>query len=206
LQITLHVGPTNSGKTHTALQRLASASSGVYCGPLRLLAHEVYERMNALGCPTSLITGQQQLMEADARHISCTIEMLDTANAVDVAIIDEVQMLADDERGWAWTRALLGVPAREVHLCGNESANALIERLCQTTGDELSIIRYERLSPLRCQSTVVSSLRDLTKGDCVVAFSRRKIYDLKQAIERNTKHKCCIMYAHLSCAHLSCQR
>lgn len=56
-KIVLHLGPTNSGKTHAALTRLSSASSGMYCGPLRLLAHEIHEKMNDKGIPCNLVTG-----------------------------------------------------------------------------------------------------------------------------------------------------
>ena len=64
----LHIGPTNSGKTHSALQALAAAPSGVYCGPLRLLANEVYERMNANGVQCQLLTGQQHLPPVSSRR------------------------------------------------------------------------------------------------------------------------------------------
>lgn len=67
---------------------------------------------------------------------------------VDCAVIDEIQMIGDRDRGWAWTRALLGVPATEVHLCGNESALPLVQKLCQDTGERLQIHQYQRLTPL----------------------------------------------------------
>jgi ATP-dependent RNA helicase SUPV3L1/SUV3 len=174
---------------------LAQASSGVYCGPLRLLAHEVFEKLNDLGCATTLLTGQQHIETQGARHTSCTIEMLDTLIDVEVAVIDEIQMIASDDRGWAWTRAMLGVAADEVHLCGNESVHNLIQRMCAITGDTLEVKRYNRLSPLRVEKSCIDNLSRLGAGDCVVAFSRKKIYQLKQAIERRTKHKCCVVYA-----------
>ena len=65
-----------------------------------------------------------------------------------MAIVDEIQMIADEERGYAWTRAVLGLPAREIHLCGNEAALSIIKRILSTTGEPLEVKKYSRLSPL----------------------------------------------------------
>ena len=120
----LHVGPTNSGKTYHALRSLAAGETGAYCGPLRLLAWEVHEKLvdgkltdDIRPVPCDLITGQERVLVPNARHRSSTIEMVDMNRAVDVAVVDEVQMVASPDRGWAWTRALLGLPAAELHLC-----------------------------------------------------------------------------------------
>lgn len=76
-RVVLHVGPTNSGKTFTAIQRLVTAPSAVYCGPLRLLAAEIYDRLNnEYKVPCSLVTGQQIIDEPNAKHIACTVGML----------------------------------------------------------------------------------------------------------------------------------
>lgn len=77
----MHVGPTNSGKTYTALQSFLKAKSGIYCGPLRLLAHEVYEKVNKLGIPCNLITGQQSDIREGAQHTACTIEVREQGSA-----------------------------------------------------------------------------------------------------------------------------
>ena len=120
-KIHLHVGPTNSGKTYHALQRLEQADRGIYAGPLRLLAHEVYTRMNAKGKRTALITGEERRMAPDydvkenPNELGAyTVEMVPMNSVLDVAVIDEIQMIGSTERGWAWTQALLGVKAREV--------------------------------------------------------------------------------------------
>jgi len=107
--IHLHVGPTNSGKTYHALKRLEAAKTGIYAGPLRLLAHEVYTRFNAMGKKCALITGEERRIPEGLDTImnSCTVEMIPLNTAVDVAVIDEIQMLGDDDRGWAWTQAFL---------------------------------------------------------------------------------------------------
>lgn len=138
-----HLGPTNSGKTHAALKALRSARSGVYCGPLRLLAWEVRDELSAGGLPCSLVTGQERHEEPGARHTACTVEMASTRAPVDVAVIDEVQMLAHPERGWAWSRALLGLRADAVHVCGSADALPLLRSLAAACGDTLVEHEYD---------------------------------------------------------------
>ena len=78
-----HAGPTNSGKTHNALERFLSAHTGIYCAPLRMLAHEIYRRSNARGTPCDLLTGDEKQFasgdpDAPSGHLSCTVEMTNT--------------------------------------------------------------------------------------------------------------------------------
>ena len=201
--IHLHVGPTNSGKTYHALQRLEQASNGVYAGPLRLLAHEVYTRMNAKGKSCSLITGEERRMadkEADSFGdlAACTVEMMPLNKTLDVAVIDEIQMIGNKERGWAWTQALLGVKAKEVHLCGEERTVPLIRELCASVGEKLEIHRYERLSPLKVMDhSLDGQLSSLRKGDCVVSFSVMGIHALRKQIEQKTGKKVATVYGSL---------
>lgn len=199
--IHLHVGPTNSGKTYHALKRLEQAETGIYAGPLRLLAHEVYTRLNAKGKSCSLITGDEKILAEDTEAPvmnSCTVEMVPLNTIVDVAVIDEIQMIGHRERGWAWTQALLGVKAHEVHLCGEERAVPLIRELAAAMGDKLEIHQYERLSPLRTMSTSLKgNLKDLRKGDCVVVFSRVGIHALKREIENTTGKRVAVVYGSL---------
>lgn len=134
-RIILHVGPTNSGKTYSALKRLREANRGLYCSPLRLLAWEVADRLiEEHNLPCRLVTGQERTDPPGARHVACTVEMADIWSAFDVAVLDEFQMIGDRDRGWAWTRAILGVNASEVHLCGDDAAVPLLQRMCQRTG------------------------------------------------------------------------
>lgn len=130
-KIVLHVGPTNSGKTYHALKRLEQADTGIYAGPLRLLAHEVYTRLNAKGKLCDLITGDEKVVQGGdgAQMKSCTVEMVPLNADVDVAVVDEIQMIGHKERGWAWTQALLGLKAKEIHLCGEERSVPLIREL-----------------------------------------------------------------------------
>ena len=117
-KIYLHLGETNTGKTYNSMQRLKEVEKGIYLSPLRILALENYERLNAEGVKCSLMTGEEEIIVENATHISCTIEKLDINEEYDIAVIDEIQMIKDDQRGAAWTRALLGLKSNEVHICG----------------------------------------------------------------------------------------
>jgi len=199
-EIILHVGPTNSGKTHAAMERLKKSSSGVYCSPLRLLAWEISETLNKYGTKCDLVTGQELKRVEDAAHVACTVEMVDVNKVVDCAVIDEIHLIGDDFRGYAFTRALLGTPALEVHLCGDTSCVELIDKICKDTGDKLRIRNYERLSPLNVANEVFSKKRleqNVEKGDCFVAFSRKAVYALKSEIERRVPLRACVIYGGL---------
>lgn len=199
--IHMHVGPTNSGKTYHALKRLEQAHSGVYAGPLRLLAHEVYTRLNAQGKVCDLITGDEQRLADTAngpKMKSCTVEMVPLNVDVDVAVIDEIQMIGDANRGWAWTQALLGLKAKELHLCGEERTVPLIREMAASMGDKLEVHTYKRLSPLKVMSTSLQGdLRNLRKGDCLVVFSRVGIHSMKTQIEKATEKRVAIVYGSL---------
>ncbi|KVH97362.1 ATP-dependent RNA helicase SUV3, mitochondrial isoform X1 [Cynara cardunculus var. scolymus] len=195
--IFLHVGPTNSGKTHHALKQLELSSSGVYCGPLRLLAWEVAKRLNKAKVLCDLITGQEKVVVDGARHKSVTVEMADVASDYDCAVIDEIQMLGCRTRGFSFTRALLGISANELHLCGDAAAVPLIQEILSVTGDSVQVKFYERLSPLVPLKTPLGSFSDIRTGDCIVTFSRHKIYKLKRKIEDGGKHLCSVVYGSL---------
>lgn len=202
----VHIGPTNSGKTYHALKRLEQAKKGVYAGPLRLLAHEVYTRMNASGKDCALVTGEEIRLPdgwsesaLDAtRIISCTVEMIPLKNDIEVAVIDEIQMLADENRGWAWTLAFIGVRASEVHVCGEERALPLIERLAAGMGDKVIVHRYERLTTLKPEGkSLKGDLSKMRKGDCLVAFSVMGIHALRAQIQKLTGKRVAIIYGSL---------
>ena len=92
---------------------------------------EVFNKCNDLGTPCDLVTGEERKRvdpEGEpSSHISCTVEMTNVAQTYEVAVIDEIQMMKDYQRGWAWTRALLGIPADEIHVCGERSAIDLVK-------------------------------------------------------------------------------
>ena len=240
-KVIMHVGPTNSGKTHQALRALAAAKSGLYAGPLRLLAHEVWERLNKgqivpLGVdpepdttsapsgsldlldesekvaptvrkdgnpkyarPCNLLTGEEQkIVSPEARLLSATVEMVHYKAKYDVAVVDEIQMAADPQRGGAWTNAVLGLCAMELHLCGEERAVPIIKEMLKETGDELIVNRYERLTPLVVEEESLEGRLDrVRKGDCIVAFSRGGIFSLKRQVEKVTGLRCAVAYGRL---------
>mmetsp|Transcript_13011 Transcript_13011/g.31873 ORF Transcript_13011/g.31873 Transcript_13011/m.31873 type:complete len:770 (-) Transcript_13011:62-2371(-) len=195
-KVIIHVGPTNSGKTYNAIKALKEAKSGVYCGPLRLLAWEVSERLNADGIPCSLYTGQEKMIIEDANHYASTVELVDCSRRLDVAVIDEMQMISNSSRGWAWTNALLGVAAKEGHICGDPSMVDIVEDLCMTTGDEVQVNWYHRKTSLS-MSKALGGMKNLRAGDALIAFSRKKIHSLKKHVEENSDFKCCVVYGSL---------
>ncbi|ORX60477.1 P-loop containing nucleoside triphosphate hydrolase protein [Hesseltinella vesiculosa] len=198
-KIFMHVGPTNSGKTYHAIQRLQKAESGIYCGPLRLLAHEIYDKMNAQGIACNLLTGEENReVSPTAALTSSTVEMANFAKPLEVAVIDEIQLIADADRGWAWTQALLGLKAKEIHLCGEASAVPLVKKICESLGEEVIVNEYSRLTPVSiCDQSIDGDLTKIQPGDCVVAFSRQQIFALKEAIEAQAGLKCAVAYGAL---------
>lgn len=212
-QFHLHMGPTNSGKTYNALKALAKSPTGVYAGPLRLLAHEVWERLN-LGSvggldgkprPCSLVTGEERrIVENGQDLISCTVEMLPlfghpSGDPWDVVVVDEIQMLGDVQRGGAWTAAVMGANAKEIHLCGDETTADLLKSIIGTfKGDTLTVHRYERLTPLTvADDSLKGDWNHIQPGDCVVTFSRTNVFAAKKAIESTLGKKCAVVYGAL---------
>lgn len=195
--VVLHVGPTNSGKTYHALKQLECSSTGIYCGPLRLLAWEVAKRLNKANVPCDLITGQEREEVEGAKHKAVTVEMADVTSDYQCAVIDEIQMLGCRTRGFSFTRALLGLAADELHLCGDPAAVPLIQEILKVTGDNLKVQYYERLAPLVPLKVPLGSFANIKKGDCIVTFSRREIYRYKKQIESEGKHLCSVVYGSL---------
>jgi ATP-dependent RNA helicase SUPV3L1/SUV3 len=203
-KIIFHGGPTNSGKTYNALQRLKSSERGLYVGPLRLLVAEIYELLTSQGVYTNLFTGQEKRIVPFATHMVATVELAPIDRVFDVVVIDEIQMLSDPERGYAWTRALLGLRSKEVHVCGGMEAFNLVQKLAADCGDEFVLHEYQRFSPLRTLTSALSSspsqvgsYKNVQPGDCVVAFSRADIFAIKREIEKETQYKCCVIYGTL---------
>ncbi|KNE73233.1 hypothetical protein AMAG_17417 [Allomyces macrogynus ATCC 38327] len=166
--------------------------------PLRLLAHEVYETLTSQSIPCTMVTGEERRGDPHAGITSCTIEMADLTREYDVAVIDEIQMLGDAHRGWAWTQALLGLRAKRIYLCGEATAVPVVEKLCRATNDRVVVNEFKRLSPLQvAESSLKGGVGDVQKGDCVVAFSRKNLYTLKNLIEEVAGLKCAVVYGAL---------
>jgi len=175
------IGPTNSGKSHYALDRLAAADSGAALAPLRLLALEFQEALAARGVAASLLTGEERDIIPGARHVACTVEMADTSRIIDVAVIDEAQMLADPDRGAAWTAAIMGVPAREVIVLGAPDCLPLVRRIAELCNEPVEVVRLARMNPLHAAADAVG-FASITSADAVVAFSRRDIFLLREQL------------------------
>lgn len=194
--VTLHCGPTNSGKTHAAMQELAVAKSGLYLAPLRLLALEAYEALKAKGVPVSLMTGEERVVDPAARHVCATIEMCPFEEAVEVAVIDEMQMIADSSRGWAWTAALLGAPAKRVYACGATHAAHAVKELLESYGEVVTLKNFERKNHLSMQAGPIG-LHDVREGDAVIAFSRKDVLHFAATL-RNRGLRPAVIYGALS--------
>jgi ATP-dependent RNA helicase SUPV3L1/SUV3 len=195
-RITLITGPTNSGKSHAALDRLASAESGLALAPLRLLAHEFREALAARGVLASLVTGEERIPAPGSRHLAATVEMCPFHMPVDAALIDEAQMLGDRDRGAAWTAAIMGAPAREVFVLGAPESATMVRRIAKLCGDPLEEVGLERKGPLVAASSPVP-LGDLGAGDALIAFSRRDVLDLRAELLRRGR-RVAVVYGALS--------
>jgi len=177
------VGPTNSGKTYQAMQELIKADTGTYLAPLRLLALENHEYLNNNDTPSSLITGEEQRLNEDAFHMCSTIEMLNFSLQTDVCVIDEVQMLEDEDRGWAWVNAILGAPSNKVIMTGSVSAIDSVKKIASYLGEELEIVKFQRKNPLEVMP-MHTSLKDIQKGTALIAFSRNDVLKLKSKLSK----------------------
>jgi ATP-dependent RNA helicase SUPV3L1/SUV3 len=194
-RLIFYTGPTNSGKTWRAMQALERADTGYYLAPLRLLALEGYESLRERGIGTSLITGEEQLVDEEATHISSTIEMLDFNVDVDVCVIDEVQMIGDRDRGWAWANAIIGAPAKTVIMTGSENAVEAVQKLAEYLGEPLEVVKCERKNPLEVmtQATPITHIKPAT---AVIAFSRKDVLRLKQQLAQHFRVS--VVYGNLS--------
>lgn len=195
-KVIYHMGPTNSGKTYHAIEALVKAGKGCYLAPLRLLASELYDTMNQKGAKTTLLTGEEVIEVPDATHYASTIEMAKLQEKFDCCVIDEIQMLTDPQRGWAWTRALVNIQANEIHLCGDHSVLELVKQILALCGDTLEIREYTRMTELNVMEHQIP-LSQLEKNDALIVFSRRNALKYKADLEE-LDFKVSIVYGRLS--------
>ena len=180
----IHLGDTNTGKTYNAVERLKQCKNGVYLSPLRILALENFERLNNEGIVCNLQTGEEEIINEGATHTSCTIEKLNLKKQYEVAIIDEIQMIDDKQRGAAWSRAVLGLRAKEIHICGAANAKEIIETMINDCRDEYEVKEYHRRIPLVVEKNEFSS-KDIEEGDAIVLFSKKKVLELAEEYSEN---------------------
>lgn len=179
----LHIGGTNSGKTYESVERLKKAKCGVYAGPLRLLALEIYDKLRAAEIPCSMVTGEEQHISEDSRVTACTAEMVDLDQEYDVAVIDEAQMISDPFRGHAWSRLVMGIKAKEVHICMAPEAENIIRRILKRCHVKYDVVRHSRNTELVFEDRPFDIDRDLTKGDALILFSKRMVLDVAARLE-----------------------
>ena len=187
-QWTALLGPTNSGKTHQAIEAMTAVERAIYLSPLRLMALENQERIESMGVPCSLVTGEEEIIREGATHYCCTVEEFARFRHQhwDVVVIDEVQMMADSQRGWAWVDALVSAYTPELIMTGPMLIQPSLKTLCDLCSDELVVKRTKRLSPVEVARRA-TSLKQLDEGSMLVAFSRKTVLELKALLEMTGK-------------------
>lgn len=184
----LHLGPTNSGKTYESIQMLKKASKGVYLGPLRLLALEIYDTLTEAGVRCSMVTGEEHIFVEDENVVSQTIETVDINEEYDIAVIDECQLIEDDLRGHSWSKAVLGLRAKEIYLCASANVEKLLIGIITACNDTYDITYHERKTPLIIEDEPLRLTEDtikdeIKKGDCLITFSKKSVLDLAARLE-----------------------
>lgn len=194
-KIYVHLGDTNTGKTYNAVERLKIAKKGVYLSPLRILALENYEKLNNEGVVCDLMTGEEEIIKDNSTHVSCTIEKVNLKQSYDIAVIDEIQMISDSQRGIAWSRAVLGLRCNEIHICGAMNAKELLVKILEDCEDDYEIKEYHRNIPLLVE-TKNFSYSDIQEGDAIVVFSKKRVLEIAQDYS-NKNIKTSIIYGDL---------
>ncbi len=188
------LGPTNTGKTHLAIERLLAHSSGIIGFPLRLLARENYDRMVAKkGLKNvALITGEEKIVPAGARWYSCTVEAMPLDRAAEFVAVDEIQLCADPDRGHVFTERLLHARGLvETMFLGAETIRPLLQRLIP----QAEIETRPRLSQLTYAGP--TKLVRLPPRSAVVAFSAGEVYAIAELIRRR-RGGCAVVMGRLS--------
>jgi ATP-dependent RNA helicase SUPV3L1/SUV3 len=188
------LGPTNTGKTHLAMERLLAHSSGVIGFPLRLLARENYDRMVAAKGVKSvaLITGEEKIVPPEARWFACTVEAMPLDRPTEFVAVDEIQLCADADRGHVFTDRLLHARGLvETMFLGAETIRPLLKRLVP----QAQIETRPRLSQLAYAGP--TKLLRLPPRSAVVAFSATDVYAIAEAIRRR-RGGCAVVMGRLS--------
>jgi ATP-dependent RNA helicase SUPV3L1/SUV3 len=179
--VTAVLGPTNTGKTHYAVERMLARTSGVIGLPLRLLAREIYDRIVALKGPAqcALITGEEKIIPKTARFFVCTVEAMPVERNFAFLAVDEVQLMANHERGHIFTDRVLHARGYEETLfLGAETARAVLKTLIP----KIRVEHRERFSTLVYDGP--KKLTRLPKRSVIVAFSAAEVYAIAELIRR----------------------
>ena len=175
------LGPTNTGKTHLAIERLCAHSSGAIGFPLRLLAREVYDRVVALKGESrvALITGEERIEPKDARWLLCTAEAMPVKADLAFVALDEAQLAADRERGHIFTDRLLNARGREETMI---LGSATLEPMVKALVPEAEIVSRPRFSTL--SHTAAKKLSRIPPRSAIVAFSAEQVYAIAEMLRR----------------------
>ncbi|TKB37811.1 MAG: helicase, partial [Mesorhizobium sp.] len=179
--VTAVLGPTNTGKTHLAIERMVAHDTGIIGLPLRLLAREVYTRVcEKVGASkVALITGEEKIVPASARYSVCTVEAMPRETDAAFVAIDEVQLAGDLERGHIFTDRILHLRGRqETLLLGAATMHGILQRLLKG----VSVVTRPRLSHLAYAGS--KKLTRLPRRTAIVAFSADEVYAIAELIRR----------------------
>src|ERR1700691_3826806 len=175
------LGPTNTGKTHLAVERMLGHASGMIGLPLRLLAREVYDRIARARGPRSveLINGEEKIVPPNPQFYVCTVEAMPLTREVEFLAVDEIQLCSDPERGHVFTQRLLAARGRyETMFLGAATMAPLIRRLLPG----VEIVMRERFSKLTYEGP--KKITRLPRRTAVVAFSAAEVYAIAELIRR----------------------
>jgi len=175
------LGPTNTGKTHLALERMLGHGSGMIGFPLRLLARENYERIARIkgANAVALLTGEEKIIPAHPKYFVCTVESMPLDRRVDFLAVDEIQLCADPERGHVFTERLLQARGQsETMFLGAETIKPLIRKLVPSC-EFISRPRFSQLS-----YTGPRKLTRLPARSAIVAFSAQEVYSIAELVRR----------------------
>ena len=180
-KITAVLGPTNTGKTHLAIETMLSFDSGMIGFPLRLLAREVYDKIvkkTSLD-KVALITGEEKIIPSNAKYFLCTVESMPVDKQLDFVGVDEIQMCADHERGHIFTDRLLNLRGTKLTmLMGSYTIKNIISKL----DDDIEFINRNRLSKLSYAG--YKKISRIQRKTAIIAFSAEEVYAIAELIRR----------------------
>ena len=180
-KITAVLGPTNTGKTHLAIETMLSFDSGMIGFPLRLLAREVYDKViKKIGTDkVALITGEEKIIPSNAKYFLCTVESMPIDKNLDFVGVDEIQMCADHERGHIFTDRLLNMRGNKLTmLMGSNTIKNIISKL----DDDIEFINRNRLSKLNYAGH--KKISRINRKTAIIAFSAEEVYAIAELIRR----------------------
>ncbi|MDA8742605.1 helicase-related protein [Candidatus Pelagibacter bacterium] len=180
-KITAVLGPTNTGKTHLAIDTMLSFESGMIGFPLRLLAREVYDKVikKISLDKVALITGEEKIIPSNAKYFLCTVESMPIDKDLEFVGVDEIQMCADHERGHIFTDRLLNMRGTKLTmLMGSNTIKKIISKL----NDDIEFINRERLSKLTY--TGHKKISRINRKTAIIAFSAEEVYAIAELIRR----------------------